>query len=142
MKKKLVVVMLIMIIAIVGIGAGIFFLLNGSDEAKAEKEPTADEVVKASVEIPEIVTNLKSEGNAVKLVLNIETDSEKAKEELEKRSFQVKDAVIDILSDTNADELDGKKGRDHFKTQVKNKVNNYLQDGKVKEVYITSFNLQ
>ncbi len=141
MKKKLVVVMLIMIIAIAGIGAGIVFLLNGSDEAKAEKEPTADEVVKASVEIPEIITNLKSEGNAVKLVLNIETDSE-AKEELEKRSFQVKDAVIDILSDTNADELDGKKGREHFKTQVKNKVNNYLQDGKVKEVYITSFNLQ
>lgn len=84
MKKKLVVVMLIMIIAIVGIGAGIFFLLNGSDEAKAEKEPTADEVVKASVEIPEIITNLKSEGNVVKLVLNIETDSEKAKSELEK----------------------------------------------------------
>ncbi|MEH7803271.1 flagellar basal body-associated protein FliL, partial [Bacillus pumilus] len=31
---------------------------------------------------------------------------------------------------------------EHFKTLVKNKVNNYLQDGKVKEVYITSFNLQ
>ncbi|MGE6631408.1 flagellar basal body-associated protein FliL [Bacillus sp. NPDC077027] len=142
MKNKLVVVMLIMVIAIGGIGATIFFLLNGSDEANAEKEPTADEVVEASVEIPEITTNLKSEGNAVRLVLKIETDSVKAKEELEKRDFQVKDAVIDILSETNAEELDGKKGRESFKTKVKNKVNGYLLDGKVKEVYITSFNLQ
>ena len=118
MKKKLVVVMLIMIIAIVGIGAGIFSA-EWVRRSKSRKEPTADEVVKASVEIPEIITNLKSEGNAVKLVLNIETDSEKAKSELEKRSFQVKDAVIDILSDTNADELDGKKAENILKHKSK-----------------------
>jgi flagellar FliL protein len=54
----------------------------------------------------------------------------------------VKDAIITLLADTNADKIEGDKGKEAFKRELKDKVNSYLQEGKVEKVYITSFNLQ
>ena len=62
--------------------------------------------------------------------------------QLEKRDFQVKDAVISLLADTNADQIEGDKGKETFKKELKDKINSYLQEGKVEKVYLTSFNLQ
>ncbi len=54
----------------------------------------------------------------------------------------MKDAVISLLADTNADQIEGDKGKETFKKELKDKINSYLQEGKVEKVYITSFNLQ
>lgn len=91
--------------------------------------------------VDDITTNLKSD-SIIRIGIKLETDSAKAKEELEKRDFQVKDNIISILADTSAGEIEGDKGREAFKQSLKEKVNSYLQEGKVQKVYITSFNLQ
>ncbi len=58
--------------------------LNG--EAKESKEPTIEEILLASVDIPEITTNL-ADGHYAILQLKIQTDSEDAAKELTKRDF-------------------------------------------------------
>ncbi|MFN2746234.1 MULTISPECIES: flagellar basal body-associated protein FliL [Bacillus] len=143
MNKKLLGIMLIIILTITVLGAVAFFVIKGNASGKDEKqEPSIDEVVESSVEIDEITTNLKSD-NVVRLSIKLEADSKKAKEELEKRDFQIKDTVISLLANTNADDLEGTKGKEHFKEKLKQKMNSeYMKEGKVKEVYITSFNLQ
>ena len=50
------------------------------------KEPTIDEMIEATVDIPEITTNLAS-NDFIRISFKIQTDSKKAKEELEKRKF-------------------------------------------------------
>ncbi|MCO4850818.1 flagellar basal body-associated protein FliL [Bacillus vallismortis] len=140
MKKKLMIILLIILIVIGALGAAAYFVLGGeSDNSKAEK--SIDEIVASSVDVEEITTNLKSD-NIIRLAIKLETDSDKSKEELEKRDFQVKDAVISLLADTNANAIEGDKGKEAFKKELKDKINSYLQEGKVEKVYITSFNLQ
>lgn len=140
MKKKLMIILLIILIVIGGLGAAAYFVLGGKSE-KSEAKKSIDEIVASSVDVEEITTNLKSD-NIIRLAIKLETDSDKSKEELEKRDFQVKDAVISLLADTNANKIEGDKGKEAFKKELKDKINSYLQEGKVEKVYITSFNLQ
>ncbi|WNV81392.1 flagellar basal body-associated protein FliL [Bacillus atrophaeus] len=140
MNKKLIIIMLIILIAISALGTAAYFMVSGK-LGKSDKEPTIDEIVESSVDIEEITTNLKSD-HIIRIAIKLETDSKKAKEELGKRDFQVKDAIITLLADTNADKIEGDKGKEAFKRELKDKVNSYLQEGKVEKVYITSFNLQ
>ncbi|ADV96657.1 flagellar basal body-associated protein FliL [Bacillus subtilis] len=140
MKKKLMIILLIILIVIGALGAAAYFVLGGKSE-KSEAKKSIDEIVASSVDVEEITTNLKSD-NIIRLAIKLETDSDKSKEELEKRDFQVKDAVISLLADTNADQIEGDKGKETFKKELKDKINSYLQEGKVEKVYITSFNLQ
>ncbi|MGG4112412.1 flagellar basal body-associated protein FliL [Bacillus subtilis] len=140
MKKKLMIILLIILIVIGALGAAAYFVLGGNSE-KSEAKKSIDEIVASSVDVEEITTNLKSD-NIIRLAIKLETDSDKSKEELEKRDFQVKDAVISLLADTNADQIEGDKGKETFKKELKDKINSYLQEGKVEKVYITSFNLQ
>ena len=140
MKKKLMIILLIILIVIGALGAAAYFVLGGKSE-KSEAKKSIDEIVASSVDVEEITTNLKSD-NIIRLAIKLETDSDKSKEELEKRDFQVKDAVISLLADTNADQIEGDKGKETFEKELKDKINSYLQEGKVEKVYITSFNLQ
>ncbi|MCY9109221.1 flagellar basal body-associated protein FliL [Bacillus atrophaeus] len=140
MNKKLIIIMLIILIAISALGTAAYFMVSGK-LGKSDEEPTIDEIVESSVDIEEITTNLKSD-HIIRIAIKLETDSKKVKEELEKRDFQVKDAIITLLADTNADKIEGDKGKEAFKRELKDKVNSYLQEGKVEKVYITSFNLQ
>lgn len=134
------IILLIILIVIGALGAAAYFVLGGKSE-KSETKKSIDEIVASSVDVEEITTNLKSD-NIIRLAIKLETDSDKSKEELEKRDFQVKDAVISLLADTNADQIEGDKGKETFKKELKDKINSYLQEGKVEKVYITSFNLQ
>ena len=141
MNKKLLSIMLVIIVSITLIGvAGLVVVIKFSGKEE-HKEPSIEEVVEASVDIPEITTNLSS-GNIVRLSFKIETDSKKAKEELEKREFQVRDIIISELANMTADQLEGKEGMDKLKETVKQKANGLMQEGKVKKVYTTSYILQ
>lgn len=142
MNKKLLTIMLVIISSITLIGVTALVVvtkfLGDEDEHKA---PPIKEVVEASVDIPEITTNLSS-GNIVRLSFKIETDSKKAKEELLQREFQVRDIIISELANMNADQLDGAEGMNKLKETIAVKVNELMQEGKVNKVYTTSYILQ
>lgn len=142
MKNKVLTIMLIMLIAIALVGVLAIVVINNMNNAGGvNQQPTADELVKASVEIPEITTNLA--GNEyIKISFTIQTDSKKAKEELEKRSFQAKNIIITQLSEMKGEELTGKVGKDKLQEAIEKDLNDIMQEGQVEQVYITSLILQ
>jgi flagellar FliL protein len=142
MNKKLLSIMLVIIVSITLIGViALVVVMKFSGNEDKQKEPSIKEVVEASVDIPEITTNLTS-GNIVRLSFKIETDSKKAKEELEQREFQIRDIIISELANMTAEQLDGKEGMDKLKETVKRKSNELMQEGKINKVYTTSYILQ
>ncbi|KZZ82843.1 MULTISPECIES: flagellar basal body-associated protein FliL [Bacillaceae] len=141
MNKKLLSIMFIIITSITLIGVAALAVMTNFFEKDTSGAPTIDEIVEASVEVPELTTNLAS-GNIVRISLKLETDSKKAKEELEKREFQVKDVIISELSNMNAKQLAGKNGKESLKKTIMGSINNLMQEGKVEKVYTTSFILQ
>jgi flagellar protein FliL len=142
MNKKLLSIMLVIIVSITLIGViALVVVMRFIGVEDEHKDPSIEEVVEASVDIPEITTNLSS-SNIVRLSFKIETDSKKAKDELEQREFQIRDIIISVLANMTASQLEGKEGMDKLKETVKQKSNELMQEGKVNKVYTTSYILQ
>jgi flagellar protein FliL len=138
-KNKLFRTMLIIlvIIALAG-GTAVYLVLQ---KGKGTKEPTIDDILKTTVDVPEITTNLAGD-DYIKTSFKIQTDSKDAKDELTKRDFQVKNIIIEELSEKRAQDLQGKAGKLQFENTLKERINEMMQDGKVVKVYITESLLQ
>ncbi|WP_260471862.1 flagellar basal body-associated protein FliL [Bacillus sp. HMF5848] len=135
--------MFIILIVLTLIGAivlALILFLNNDKSAKAEV-PTIDEILEQSVDIPEITTNLL-DGRFVVIQFKVQTDSKKTKEELEKRSFQVKNIIIQEVSEMTAKEFQGRAGKEDLEKLLKLRINELMSEGTVEKVYITSFILQ
>lgn len=130
--------MFIIIGAITLIGATAFIVFTKFTGDEKPKEPTIDEVIASTVEVPEITTKLLS-NDYLRISFNIQTDNEKAKEELEKRQFQVKNLIIKELSDMKSEEFKGEEGIASLESKLEVRINELMQEGKVVKVYATSF---
>lgn len=140
-KNKLLTIMLIILIVITLLGVVAFVLLTQLNKEPEEVDRTIEEVVLSSVDIPEITTNL-ADGRYARMTLKIETDSEEAAAELTQRIFQVNNIIIQELSEMNSEDLDGKQGKLLFEKAIKAQINELMQAGEVKQVYMTSFIIQ
>ncbi|GAA0331872.1 flagellar basal body-associated protein FliL [Bacillus carboniphilus] len=139
MNNKLLTTMFAILAAITLVGAGaLFVLLNVNKEGQAT---TIDDVLEASVDVPEMTTNLLS-GEFIRISFKVQTDSKEAKEELEKRSFQVNNLIIKKLSNMTAEDFQGSKGKVDLEESLKTEINDLLTDGEIEQVYITSYILQ
>ncbi len=141
-NNKLLTIMLIILVSITLVGVVflvVFFQLNKGEE---NEEPTIDEIIEASIDIPEITTNLA--GNKfIRISLKVQTDSSKSAEELAKRDFQVKNIIITELSEMTPEDLEGKEGKIAFESSLKTKINELMSEGRnIQQVYITSYIIQ
>jgi flagellar protein FliL len=141
LKNKFLTIMLILLVTITLVGVIALVVILKFSDGEETKEPSIEEVIEASVDIPEITTNLLS-NDFIRISFKIQTDSKKAKQELEKRDFQVNNIIIEELSEMKAEDLQGKKGKELIEGKVKEKVNSLMQEGKVEKVYITSMMIQ
>ncbi|MDN4607456.1 flagellar basal body-associated protein FliL [Sporosarcina highlanderae] len=143
MKNKVLTLILIILICIslVGIiGIALKIQLDKSDKTET-KEVSIDEILESSVDVPEIMTNLKGQ-QFVRLTLKIQTSNKKAAEELKKRDFQIQNIVIQELSEMTSKELEGKVGKQLFEDSIKAQLNPLMQKGEIEKVYIVSYIIQ
>lgn len=141
MKNKLLTIMLIILVSITLIGVVALILVMQFNKDGEAEGPTIDEIIESSIDVPEITTNLSAD-DFIRLSLKIQTDSVEAAEELTKRDFQVKNIVIQELSEMSAADLEGKEGKQTFENALKLQINELMHDGEVQQVYITSYIIQ
>jgi len=141
MKNKVMTVSLIILVCITLIGVVGLILVMQLNKGDEEKEPTIDDIIESSVDVEEITTNL-GDRQFVRLTLKIQTDNKLAGEELAKRDFQVKNIVIQELSEMTAKDLEGKAGKQAFEDALKAHLNPLMQNGEVQKVYIVSYIIQ
>jgi len=141
MKNKVMTVSLIILVSITLIGVVGLILVMQLNKGDEEKEPTIDDIIESSVDVEEITTNL-GDRQFVRLTLKIQTDNKLAGEELAKRDFQVKNIVIQELSEMTAKDLEGKAGKQAFEDALKAHLNPLMQNGEVQKVYIVSYIIQ
>lgn len=141
-KSKTLTVLLIVLVTITLLGVvAVVLLTQLNKDPQADDVKSIEEIVLASVDVPEITTNL-ADGSFARLTLNIETESEKAATELTQRLHQVNNIVIYELSELTTEDLKGKQGKVLFEKAVKAQINELMQEGEVQKVYMTSFIVQ
>lgn len=136
-KNKLVSIMIIILIAITLIGVVAYFVIANFTKVDSPKEPTIDEILEYSIDTEEITTNL-NDGSYLVIKLKIQTDSKDTKEELEKRSFQIDNILIQELASMKAEQFTSKEGLLEVEDLLKMRLNEIVQTGTVQKVYITN----
>lgn len=141
MKNKVLTISLIILVCITLVGVVALILVTQMTKGDSDREPTIDEIIESSVDVEEITTNLA--GNQfIRISLKIQTDNKKAATELGKRDFQVKNTVIQELSEMTAKDLEGKIGKQAFEDAIKSQLDPLMQEGKIERVYIVSYIIQ
>jgi len=141
MKNKALTIVLIIVVTLTLVGIiGLILTLQLKGDSTV-KEPTIDEILEASVDVPEIMTNLSGR-QYIKISLKIQTTGKKAAAELAKRDFQVQNIVIQELSEMTAKDFEGKAGKQAFEDSIKSQLNPLMQEGKIEKVYIVTYIIQ
>ncbi|WP_049671420.1 flagellar basal body-associated protein FliL [Bacillus sp. FJAT-27916] len=141
MRNKLLAAGAILMAVIILLGAGAVFYYIKYINNESQEELSIEQVIKHSVEVPEITTNLNDD-TLIQISFMIETDGKKAREELEKREFQIKDIVINELSEIDADQLKGKKAKQDLEDKLTEQIDGLMQEGRIVQIYTTSSILQ
>ncbi|MFB4162674.1 flagellar basal body-associated protein FliL [Alteribacillus sp. JSM 102045] len=140
-QNRLVNIMLIMIISITLIGVVTLVLFNYFSTPEAGAEPTIDEIIENSWGTEEITTNLDDK-TFLKTQFRIHVDSAKAKDELEKRDFQVNNLIIHQLAGMNSSDIKSQEGLEELESTLRLKINDIMKEGKVIRIYTTERMIQ
>jgi len=102
---------------------------------------TAEELLKYTVEVEEITTNLHGKGFA-QLKFQLQADSTKAKDELQYRKIQIRHLIIQTLSSVTLEDLKGEKGIAKLEQSVQSQINQMMESGHVLKIFSTKLLLQ
>ncbi len=136
-KNKLINIMVIILVVIALSGVVSYFVITKINKVDSPKEPTIDEILEQSIDTEEITTNL-NDGHYLVIQLKIQTDNKKTKEELEKRTFQINNILIQELSSMKSEQFTSKEGLIEVEDLLKMRLNEIVQEGTVEKVYITN----
>lgn len=90
------------------------------------------------------VVNLATDSNHrfAKVSITLEADSEEAVAQLKEVDHQIYDCLVDTLGNVRAQDVGSDAGKDLLKETLRSKMNKFLTDGKILNVYMTEFLVQ
>lgn len=133
---------MILIIIIVALLAGGGFLYFTKSSEAVDKKPSAEELAARSIDTDIITTNLATPDHFGIVQFNIQLDSKKAKEETEKRTPEVRAAIISTVAGMTKEKMVGKDGITQLEEELYKKLNKIVSTGKVERVLVTEFKVQ
>ncbi len=116
-------------------------VVEGEAQAQAEEKEKADEFIGKMIPMETFYVNLAgNRGNRLlKVNMELEVESEKVIEEIEKRKPQIRDIIIIILSSKTFKDLESREGKEGLRDEIKDAVNSFLTKGRIKHVHFTEF---
>lgn len=116
-----------------------FFKKSGpaaSSQVEPEKQITFD--------WDPFLVNLADAGGKryLKVTMKLDLSGTKLEKELNEKSYEMRDAVIMILSSKEYDDIASGSGKARLKQELMAKLNKILKDGQIKEIYFTDFIVQ
>lgn len=90
------------------------------------------------------VVNLATDSDHrfAKVSITLEADSEEAVTQLKEVDHQIYDCLIDTLGNVRAQDIGSDAGKDLLKETLRTKMNKFITDGKILNVYMTEFLVQ
>jgi flagellar FliL protein len=97
------------------------------------------------VTLDQFTVNLSTPGSStakfVRVNVSLEVPNEESEGEVTHKMPQVRNVIIDLFNSKRPADLATAEGRDYLKEEIRNAINGFLVNGKVKGVFFTSFNL-
>jgi flagellar FliL protein len=97
------------------------------------------------INLEQFTVNLSTPGSGnpkfVRVNISLEVQTEDAENEVNSKMPQVRNTIIDLFNSKRPSDLGTVDGREYLKDEIKNALNSFMVNGKVKGVYFTSFAL-
>lgn len=92
----------------------------------------------------QFIVNLTTQSGRryLKTTINVELTQPTLTAELDTKRAVVRDTVISILSSKSIEEISTSKGKDKLKSEIVERLNEFLVDGKVVDLFFTEFVIQ
>jgi flagellar protein FliL len=151
-KKKInpmMIMMLLMLVCIVALGAGLgYLILNQKKGSSSTTQPVA---VASTLEVPALTHPIEKDFTVnltdtdtkryVKLNITLAFTSAKLEAELKTMDSFIRDTVISVLREKKAADFTA-KGTDDLKKEIMTRINPYLKEGKISDVYFNDIIVQ
>lgn len=138
-------VLLILVLAMVGFMGYTFLKQSGflAPKEDAPKRTRAKEPIIYTFE-GNFLVNLADKDNLryLKAVISVALSNQKAENELRKKSVEIRDAIIMVLSAQTSEDLATPEGKERLKTLIAERINSMLTEGEVESVYFLDFVMQ
>jgi flagellar FliL protein len=97
------------------------------------------------ITLDQFTVNLSAPGSAtakyVRVNISLEVPTDDAEGEVTSKMPQVRNVIIDLFNSKRPSDLATAEGRDYLKEEIRNALNGFLINGKVKGVFFTNFAL-
>jgi flagellar FliL protein len=97
------------------------------------------------ITLDQFTVNLSTPGSTtpkyVRVNISIEVPTDDAEGEVTSKMPQVRNTIIDLFNSKRPSDLATTEGRDYLKEEIRNALNGFLINGKVKGVFFTNFAL-
>jgi len=114
---------------------------HGGKEAEKKKPLNFGKMVTLEKFTVNLSTPGSSNSKYVLVNISLEVPTEDLEAEVNSKVPQVRNAIIDLFNSKRPSDLATADGREYLKEEIRNALNGFLVNGKVKGVYFTSFAL-
>ncbi|MCU0589662.1 MAG: flagellar basal body-associated FliL family protein [Syntrophobacteraceae bacterium] len=140
---------IILVVILAGLGGGGFFAYGKfikKAPAEGEQSPVAAAHPEKQVicDWDPMLVNLADPGGKryLKLGMKVELNNDRVLEEVKNRSFQIKDAMLMVLSSKEFDDIATPSGKQALKQEIVAQMNKIVKQGQVKDIFFTDFIVQ
>lgn len=96
-----------------------------------------------TIPLEQFTVNLASPGGTaqkfVRVNIALEIPTEEIEKEVQAKMPQVRNAIIDLFNSKRPNDLVSAEQREYLKEEIRNALNSFMNNGKVKGVYFTNF---
>ncbi|MCU0572529.1 MAG: flagellar basal body-associated FliL family protein [Syntrophobacteraceae bacterium] len=139
----------ILVVILAALGGGGFFAYGKffkkapaeGDQGQTAAAPPEKQVI---CDWDPMLVNLADPGGKryLKLGMKLELNNDRVLEEMKNRSFQIKDAMLMVVSSKEFDDIATPSGKQALKQEMMAQMNKIVKQGQVKDIFFTDFIIQ
>ncbi len=145
-RKKLIIFIIIPLI-FVSVGAVSFVVWNKTSffSSQTEKVPENNsEVISSVYSLDTFIVNLADKGGRrfLRVTMDLELKDESLAGEIDKRLSQIRDSILMIIPTKRFEDINSVEGKIALSDEIMTKLNSFLKDGSITNIYFVDFVIQ
>ena len=153
MTRKMLVLFIIIPLIFVSVGAVSFVVWNKTSffssqtekESESEKVPENNsEVIRSVYSLDTFIVNLADKGGRrfLRVTMDLELKDESLAGEIDKRLSQIRDSILMIIPTKRFEDINSVEGKIALSDEIMTKLNSFLKDGSITNIYFVEFVIQ
>lgn len=161
--SKTIIIIIIALVLILVLGGGTFLFFMSGDEnlqnntqttqtmqniptTQNNQSPTSASYIRIGsvYQLDQFIVNLLTQSGRryLKTTIGLEMTNPELRNELDAKRGPIRDTINSILSSKSYEEISTPRGKEKLKEEIANRLNEWLVDGKIRNVFLVDFVVQ